>query len=299
MSSLQQTPGGDALPILALRPHEKDLGGFAVRRAIPAAQARAIGPFVFIDHMGPARFAAGEGIDVRPHPHIGLATLTYLTDGGFVHRDSLGSEQPIRPGEVNWMIAGRGIVHSERSSPAERAQARGMEGLQTWLALPQESEEVEPSFHHIGAGGLPVLEDAGARVRVIAGDAYGARAAVPVLSPTLYADVELDDGASLPLPGGHEARAAYLLCGEIIIGTAAYPAGQLLVFGPGDRVTLRARGAARLMLLGGAVLDGTRHLWWNFVSSRQERLQQARDDWAMGRFGTIPGDAAEFIPLPG
>lgn len=298
MGFLTEAMGGSGVPVTVLHPHMRDLGGFTVRRILPAAQARAVGPFVFVDHMGPVTLAAGDGFDVRPHPHIGLATITYLTEGGFLHRDSLGSEQMIRTGEVNWMIAGSGIVHSERSDAASRGVARRMEGLQTWLALPLEEEERPASFHHHGQADLPLLTDGGISLRVVAGEAYGARAPVPVLSPTLYADAVLADGALLPLPDGHEARAAYILAGEVEIGGVRYPAGQMLIFAPQDRVSLRSVGPARVMLLGGAQLEGPRFLWWNFVSSRRERIVQAQEDYASGRFGTIPGDSVEFIPLP-
>jgi redox-sensitive bicupin YhaK (pirin superfamily) len=286
-------------PPLVIHPASKDLGGFTVRRALPSVQRRMVGPFVFLDHMGPADFRAGEGLDVRPHPHIGLATVSYLTDGGFVHRDTLGFRQPIVPGDVNWMVAGRGIAHSERSDATERQIARRMQGIQSWVALPAAHEETEPGFTHHPGAALPHLTDTGIAVTVVAGTAYGAESPVLVFSQTLYADAHLAAGARLPLPDEHAERAVYILDGFIAVAGDRFDAGTLLVFRPGDAITLVAGPASRVLLVGGAPLDGPRHLWWNFVSSRPERIEAAKADWVAGRFGVVAGDAEEFIPLPG
>ena len=291
-----ERPSGTAE--LVIEPTSKDLGGFSVRRALPSAKRRMVGPFVFLDHMGPARFRAGEGLDVRPHPHIGLATVTYLTEGSILHRDTLGSTQPIRPGDVNWMVAGSGIAHSERSDATERQIERGMEGIQSWVALPRAHEESAPGFFHHPGATLPHLTDKGVAVTVIAGTAYGQTAPVAVLSQTLYADVTLSEGTALPLPDEHAERAAYVLGGEVEIGGQVFGPRLLLVFRPGDAITIRARAASRVLLVGGEPMDGPRHVWWNFVSSDLARIEQAKDDWRSGRFGVVPGDAVEFIPLP-
>ena len=279
-------------------PRARDIGGFEVRRALPAVERRAIGPFVFLDQMGPAHFAAGQGMDVRPHPHINLATVTYLYEGEIFHRDTLGSAQAIRPGDVNWMSAGRGIAHSERTAPEVRASGGAVSGLQAWVALPASQEESAPAFAHHPKASLPLIEAPGAEVRVIAGALYGAGSPVQVLSDLFYADARLSAGASLPLDAEHEERALYLVEGEIEIAGDRFAPGRLLVFRPGDRITIKALATARFMLLGGAALDGPRHMWWNFVSSRKERIEQAKEDWKAGRFGTVPGDETEFIPLP-
>lgn len=280
-------------------PRASDLGGFEVRRALPSSQRKMVGPFIFLDQMGPAVFTPGRGIDVRPHPHINLATVTYLFEGEILHRDSLGTRQPIRPGEVNWMIAGRGIVHSERTAPEVKARSSRVSGLQTWVALPAHAEETDPAFTHHGEAELPLIQDTGASVRLIAGSLYGKRSPVRTLSDLFYAHAELAARAALPLDAEHEERAVYTLTGEVEIGGQRFAAGQLLVFRPGDRITIKATDArARLMLVGGAALDGPRHIWWNFVSSRKERIQQASADWKAGRFPVVPGDEKEFIPLP-
>jgi redox-sensitive bicupin YhaK (pirin superfamily) len=278
-------------------PRARDLGGFEVRRALPSAQRQMVGPFIFFDQMGPAEFLTGAGIDVRPHPHIGLATVTYLFDGAIVHRDSLGSELAIRPGDVNWMTAGRGIVHSERTGADLRATGSRLFGIQSWVALPADREETDPGFAHVAAADLPVVTGDGATVRVIAGRAFGAVAPTPTLSDTLYADVALAAGASLPLDPDHEDRALYVLGGEIDIAGDRFGPMQLVVFRPGDRLTVTALADARFLILGGATLDGPRHVWWNFVSSRKERIDQAKADWLAGRFEGVPGET-EFIPLP-
>jgi len=280
-----------------IAPRPRDLGGFTVARVLPAAERRMVGPFVFLDEMGPADFAPGSGIDVRPHPHIGLATVTYLFSGEILHRDSLGSVQPIRPGEINWMTAGRGITHSERTPPAIRADGGTLAGMQSWVALPKDDEETVPSFAHHGAAALPVVDGEGRRVRVLVGTIYGARSPVRTFSETLYADVSLTSGATLQVPAEPEERALYLVDGTVEIAGETVAPGRLLVLRPAAEIAVTARSAARLMLLGGAKLDGPRHLWWNFVSSSRERIEQAKADWRDGRFPPVPGDG-EFIPLP-
>ena len=278
-------------------PRVRDIGGFEVRRVLPSVRRRMVGPFIFFDHFGPVEFAAGRGIDVRPHPHIGLATVTYLFEGEIVHRDSLGTVQPIRPGEVNWMTAGRGIAHSERTDPELRARGSRLAGIQSWVALPKASEEMEPAFAHHGGEALPVVEGEGKRVRLIAGSLYGARSPVRVLSDLFYADVALDAEARLDLPTEYEERGAHLVEGAIEIGGETFEAGRLLVFRPGDAITIGAVSPARMLLLGGAPMGGPRHIWWNFVSSSKERIEQAKADWKAGRFAPVPGDP-DFIPLP-
>jgi redox-sensitive bicupin YhaK (pirin superfamily) len=278
----------------AIVPKTRDLGdGFQVRRSLPAAEKRAVGPFVFFDQMGPVRLAAGHGLDVRPHPHIGLATITYLFSGEILHRDSLGTVQPIRPGEVNWMTAGRGIVHSERTPERLRAEGPLAFGIQIWIGLPAAQEEVEPSFVHFKAPDLPVLDGG---LRLVAGTLRGARSPVPTFSPMFYAVAELAAGASVTVPAEHEERAAYVAQGEVEIGGRRFPAGQLLVLEPGKELVVTAGMDSRVLLLGGEPL-GHRHMWWNFVSSRKERIAQAAADWKAGRFAPVPGET-EFIPLP-
>ncbi|MFI4868636.1 MAG: pirin family protein [Steroidobacterales bacterium] len=279
-------------------PPTHDLGdGFQVRRALPSRQRRMVGPFVFFDQMGPTVLRAGTGLDVRPHPHIGLATVTYLFDGEIIHRDSLGSVQPIRPGEVNWMIAGRGIVHSERTAADKRRAASSLSGIQTWVALPQAEEERPPSFQHHAASELPQIDGEGASLRLIAGSLYGARAPVATLSEMFYADVVLATGARLPFATDYEQRAVYIVRGRIDIDGSVFEAGELIVLRPRQPITLHAEAPAQLLLLGGAPLEGPRHVWWNFVSSSTERIEQAKIDWREGRLGSVPGDS-EFIPLP-
>jgi redox-sensitive bicupin YhaK (pirin superfamily) len=279
-------------------PRARDLGGFEVRRALPSARRQMVGPFIFWDQMGPASFLLGEGVDVRPHPHIGLATVTYLFDGEIVHRDSLGTDIPIRPGALNLMSAGKGIVHSERTGREARAVGAKLSGIQAWVALPRSHEEGEPGFVHYGADDLPVVSGDGVTVRLIAGEAFGARSPVETPMAMIYADVTLETGASVPFDATYEERGLYTVEGEIEISGDRFGPGQLLVFRPGDRIAVRAASPARLMLLGGAPMDGPRHIWWNFVSSRKERIEQAKADWARGRFDSVPGDP-EFIPLPG
>ncbi|MBI3708900.1 MAG: pirin family protein [Proteobacteria bacterium] len=278
-------------------PRARDLGGFSVRRVLPAIARRMVGPFVFLDQMGPVDFPAGTGIDVRPHPHIGLATVTYLFAGSMVHRDSVGSVQTIAPGDVNWMTAGSGIVHSERSDGERRQRPQTVSGIQIWVALPARDEETAPHFAHHPAASLPVIAGEGKTLRVVAGSIFGRTAPVATLSELFYADVTLAPGASLPLDADHEERAAYLLEGTVAVDGQSFAPGRLLVFAPRARPTLSAAGPAHLLLLGGAKLDGPRHIWWNFVSSRRERIEQAKDDWKHRRFAPIPGET-EFIPLP-
>lgn len=292
---------GDAYACEAIEqvvvPRTSDIGGFEVRRALPAAGKRTVGPFVFFDQMGPSEFLLGQGMDVRPHPHIGLSTVTYLFDGGIMHRDSLGFVQPVRPGELNLMTAGRGIVHSERTGVEDRAKGARLFGIQAWAALPASHEEVEPAFVHHAAEDLPRITGEGKRVRLIMGSLYGETSPVRFPWATFYAEAVLAPGAVLPLDDDYEERAIYLVSGEIDIAGDVFGPGRLLVFRPGDRISLLALSHARLMLLGGEPLDGPRHLWWNFVSSRQERIEQAKAEWAAGRFDTVPGEH-EFIPLP-
>jgi redox-sensitive bicupin YhaK (pirin superfamily) len=292
---------GDAFACDAIErvivPRTSDLGGFFVRRALPSAQRRMVGPFIFFDHMGPAQFRDGQGIDVRPHPHIGLATVTYLFAGEIMHRDSLGSIAPITPGAVNWMSAGRGIAHSERTAPGHRVAGEPLHGLQCWVALPAAAEEGAPSFVHHAADALPVETGEGKTVRVVAGKFLGLASPVATGWDTLMADVTLGAGASLPLDAEAEERALYVVSGEIDIAGDRFADGRLLVFRPGDRITVTATAPARLAVVGGAAMDGPRHIWWNFVSSRQERIEQAKADWKAGRFELVPGET-EFIPLP-
>ncbi len=293
-----KAPAGTAGPVeTAIVPRTRDIGGFEVRRVLPSSRRRMVGPFVFLDQMGPAALPPGQGLDVRVHPHIGLATVTYLFEGTIVHRDSLGSHQAIRPGELNWMTAGRGIAHSERSDMEIRKGEERVSGLQIWVALPERHEETAPGFAHHGAAELPVIEDSDKRVRVIVGEAFGARAPVETLSEMFYADASLKAGAALPIDATHEERAAYLVEGRLTIDGTAYDSGQLLVLAPGATPTIRAASDARLVLLGGEPMDGPRHIWWNFVSSRRERIEQAKEDWRQGRFDPVPGETG-FIPLP-
>jgi redox-sensitive bicupin YhaK (pirin superfamily) len=279
-------------------PRSVDLGGFQVHRALPSGQSRMVGPFIFFDHFGPAVFRAGDGVDVRPHPHIGLATVTYLFDGEIVHRDSLGSAMPIRPGAVNWMTAGRGIVHSERTAAEHRGGGEPLHGLQLWVALSAANEEIAPAFAHTPAGDIPELREDGAALRVVAGALYGQRSPVVTSWDTLFVEARLKAGATLPLDSDHEERAVYVIAGEIEIGGDRHGPERLLVMRPGDRVAARAASDAHFVVVGGAAMDGPRHIWWNFVSSRKERIEAAKADWKAGRFAIVPGDTTEFIPLP-
>jgi redox-sensitive bicupin YhaK (pirin superfamily) len=275
----------------------RDLGGFEVRRVLPWGGGRMIGPFIFLDQMGPLAFAPGQGIDVRPHPHIGLATVTYLFEGELVHRDNLGVVQTIRPGDVNWMTAGRGIVHSERTSPEMRAGGQRMHGLQSWVALPGEYEEAEPAFDHTPAEKLPERDIDGVKLRVIAGRAFGLTSPVPVFSGMFYVDVAMGAGAALDVPAEYAERAAYVLQGTVTAERQDFGAGTLLIFTAGSKSQLTAKGASRVALLGGAPFESKRHIWWNFVSSSTERIEQAKRQWAQGVFPQVPGET-EFIPLP-
>jgi redox-sensitive bicupin YhaK (pirin superfamily) len=279
-------------------PRSIDLGDFRVHRALPSAEPRMVGPFILFDHAGPAVLRAGNGVDVRPHPHIGLATVTYLFDGEVLHRDSLGTAMPIQPGAVNLMIAGRGIVHSERSGPERRASGDKLHGLQLWVALPAASEEAAPVFAHTSAADIPELNENGMMLRVILGTMHRLRSPAATSWDTLFADAHLKAGTGLPVDAEHEERAIYVLAGDIEIGGEQYGPEQLLVLRPGDPVFVRAVSDAHIAVIGGAAMDGPRHIWWNFVSSRKERIEAAKADWKAGRFDVVPGDTVEFIPLP-
>lgn len=282
---------------LLIRPHEKDLGGFQVRRALPSADRRNVGPYVFFDHMGPATFPPGKGIDVRPHPHIGLATVTYLFEGEILHRDSLGSVQPIRPGAVNLMTAGRGIVHSERTPPDQRGGDATLHGIQLWLALPVALQETDPAFMHYPADSIPVVDTGALRTTVIMGEAYGVTSPVATASPTLYVEVMFLDDGELPIPGAYEERAVYVVAGRAAIGATDLDGGDMAVVRPGAQPVLRGNGGTRIMVIGGAPFPEPRTVWWNFVSSDRSRIERARQDWRAGRFDAVPGET-EFIPLP-
>jgi redox-sensitive bicupin YhaK (pirin superfamily) len=290
-------PACEAIELMIV-PRSVDLGGFSVRRALPHTRRRMVGPFIFFDHFGPAVLREGQGIDVRPHPHIGLATLTFLFDGEIIHRDSLGTAQAIRAGEVNWMTAGRGIVHSERTAPERRTGGERLHGLQCWVAMPAQDEEIAPSFAHHDHADLPIVSADGANVRIVTGSIFGERSPVTTQSETLFADATLVPGATLPFDANTEERALYIVAGEIEISGDRFAAGQLLVFRPGDPITVAAGSEARVVLVGGAALEGPRYIWWNFVSSRKERIEQAKSEWKERRFDIVPGDEIEFIPLP-
>ena len=282
---------------IVISARKKDLGGgLEVGRVLPFAKRRMVGPFAFLDHMGPADFAPGQGVDVRPHPHIGLATITYLFDGEILHHDNLGTVQAIVPGEVNWMTAGRGIVHSERTNPALRARGGTMDGIQAWVALPVEQEEIEPSFAHHGGRDLPRFDEGGAKGTLIAGTFFGL-AALETLSPLFYVHLELQPDCRFALPDDHEERAVYVAKGRIMAEGRSHEAGHLVVFGAGAARIETHEAPARVMLLGGASV-GPRHLWWNFVSSSQDRIEDAKREWRAGRMALPPSDAGEFIPLP-
>lgn len=294
---------GDAAACNALEnliiPRTSDLGGFQVRRALPTAKRRLVGPFIFFDRMGPALFRAGDAIDVRPHPHIGLSTVTYLFDGEIKHRDSLGTEMVISPGDLNLMTAGRGIVHSERSPENVRGNPHSLSGLQTWLALPDGQEEIDPAFIHTTRDQLPVFVSDGVQGRVIIGHYEDYRSPVNVQTDTLYTDLMLAPGASAPLAADWEERAVYVLSGELDVAGDVFEADRLLVFRPGDAITLKAGPeGCHVALFGGAALGSKRYIWWNFVSSSRERIEQAKEEWRTGRFDIVPGDEEEFIPLP-
>lgn len=283
-------------------PRARDIGEFEVRRALPSAERMLVGPFIFFDQMGPVEFLTGQGIDVKPHPHIGLATVTYLYQGEFEHRDSLGTHQMIYPGEVNWMVAGRGVTHSERTSQVARSRRSTLYGVQTWVALPEAHEDVAPTFQHAAKADLPVVIDTGVQARLIVGEAYGERSPVATFSRMFYLDVVLDAGATFPLPDDHEDRAVYVLSGDVSVAGVTYGAHRLLVFRPGDAIAVTAQSPARLMVLGGETLNGPRHIYWNFVSSSREKLEAAKAAWKAadfenGPFRLPPGDEDEFVPL--
>jgi len=287
-------------PELVIEGRKRDVGGFFVRRVLPSSQRKLVGPFIFYDHLCRVEFEPGRGLDVRPHPHIALATVTYLFEGAFLHRDSLGYVQRIQPGDVNWMIAGRGIAHSERTPPELRQSGGPLHGIQSWVALPLEHEETEPSFTHHPHSTIPELSLPGVRLRVVAGTAYGETSPVRVLSPTLYVAAELAAGARLEVDEQHGERAVYVVEGSLALapGEPEYGEGQLLVLPAGAKVEVSSQRGARAMLLGGASLAGERHIYWNFVSSSLDRIERAKDDWREGRFGKVVGDEHEFIPLP-
>ena len=273
--------------------------GFFVTRLLPQIGRRSIGPFVFFDYFGPVEFPPGRGLDVRPHPHIGLATITYLFDGSMMHRDTLGSALEIAPGDVNWMTAGRGIAHSERTGDAVRAAGHRMHGIQSWVGLPQADEEAPPDFQHFGAAELPEREEDGVTLRVIAGTAFGLTSPVKIFSPIFYVDARFSAGGALHYAADHQERAMFVIDGEIQTGgSEVHGPGAMLMLEDGEEVTLYADAPARVMLLGGSALDGERHIWWNFVSSSKERIERAKQEWKDGKFGLIPGDDQEFIPLP-
>ncbi|MDO5612120.1 MAG: pirin family protein [Paracoccus sp. (in: a-proteobacteria)] len=303
------TPGSpdavhpEAIETLVI-PRARDLGGFEVRRALPAPQRQMVGPFIFFDQMGPAEFLTEQGIDVRPHPHIGLGTVTYLYRGVFQHQDSTGADQVIVPGELNWMVAGRGVSHSERSPQSARKAPHKLFGIQTWIALPESAEDRDPFFEHHSADALPLIQAQGVSARLILGNAYGETAPATLFSEAFYLDVTLAANARFPLPDDHEDRGLYVTEGSITVAGQDFAAGQMVVFRPGDAITVAAGPAgARLMALGGATLNGPRHIWWNFVASSKERIDHAKEEWRAGRWGQglfdLPqNDRDEFIPLP-
>ena len=295
------TPGDafscDQIELMVV-PNAKDIDGFQVRRALPTAKRRLVGPFIFFDRMGPAILRAGHALDVRPHPHIGLATVTYLFDGKIRHRDSLGTEMVIAPGDVNLMTAGRGIVHSERTPEELRGAPMSISGLQTWLALPDAKEETAPMFENTAATALPTFDADGASGRLIIGEFKGLKSPVRQASDTLYADIRLAPGAKIKIPADAEERAIYTLGGELDILGDRFPIERLLVFRPGDEIVVSSETGAHFMLFGGASLGTRRYIWWNFVSSSRERIEQAKNEWKTGRFDIVPGDEEEFIPLP-
>ena len=293
---------GDAASVDAVEtlivPRAVDLGEMTVRRALPTIERQMVGPFIFWDQMGPAEFLTNEGLDVRPHPHINLATLTYLLDGVIHHRDSLGTSMAIRPGDVNWMSAGKGIVHSERSPSEVRGETQRLFGLQTWVALPEAKEESNPDFIHHGVAELPFGEDGEIEMRVVAGQTHGLKSPLRTASETLYADVVMHPGGRFQVEATHVERALYVIEGQIQIGDDMFEAGQLMVLRPGEAIMVASAPGARLMLFGGDPMEGPRYIWWNFVSSRPERIEQAKEEWRRGRFDTVPGDEEDFIPLP-
>lgn len=283
---------------LIVVPRSVDLGEMTVRRALPSMERQMVGPFIFFDQMGPAEFLTNQGIDVRPHPHINLSTLTYLLDGEILHRDSLGTEMAIRPGALNWMKAGRGIVHSERTSDEKKRNGQRLFGLQTWMALPRDQEESDPEFIHHAETELPIVTGEGIDARVIAGSLLGETSPLNTTSATLYADVQLQTNAVFPLDATYDERAVYVLSGAIGIGQDTFESGQLVMLKRGVEITINAQQASRFMVFGGEPMEGPRYIWWNFVSSRLERIEQAKEEWSRGQFDSVPGDEEEFIPLP-
>lgn len=296
-SSRPDAPASPVVSVIDAR--RRDIGGLSVRRLLPWRRRRLVGPFVYFDEMGPVSFGPGKGLDVPPHPHIGLETVTYLYAGELLHRDSLGSRQLIRPGDVNWMTAGRGIVHSERTPPEVRGAGAALHGLQLWVALPPDAAETEPAFVHHPRAALPELDREGVRLRVLAGSAYGATSPVTIHSPLFYVDVAMPAGSELPLPDEHEERAVYVVEGSIAAGDEQCAPGRMLVFAPGAGVVLRAEAPSRAVLIGGAPLERPPLIDWNFVSASRERIETAKRDWKEGRFPRVPGDEIEFVPLPG
>lgn len=299
-------PTGDAVDSIetVIVPRARDLGGFEVHRALPSARRQMVGPFIFFDQIGPVEFVTGQGLDIRPHPHIGLATVTYLYRGRLHHRDSLGTDQWIEPGAVNWMSAGHGITHSERTDGAVRQSGQTLAGIQTWVALPDGAEDSAAGFSHVEKAALPFLDAEGKRVRLVLGNAWGEHAPLAMPSELFYADADLDAHALMPLPDEHEDRGVYVMAGSVEVAGQVFEAGRMLVFRPGDRIALRAGAqGARLVVLGGATLGGPRFIWWNFVASSRERIEAAKEawragDWMHGRFRLPPGDDREFIPAP-
>ncbi len=293
----------DAIETLII-PRARDLGGFEVRRALPAPKRQMVGPFIFFDQAGPAEFLTGQGIDVRPHPHIGLGTVTYLYRGDFHHRDSIGSDQLVLPGALNWMVAGRGVTHSERSSATARQGPHSLYGIQSWIALPEDQEDIDPTFEHHGKEALPEIEADGVTARLILGTAYGESAPATLYSETFYLDVTLAAGARFPLPDDHEDRGLYITEGDVSVAGQEFEAGRMMVFRPGDKITVQAGPqGARLMALGGATLNGPRYIWWNFVASHRDKIEAAKEEWRAAQWGRgifdLPsGDRDEFIPLP-
>ncbi len=300
-----QCPTGDAIDRIdtLIIPRARDLGGFEVRRALPAPRRQMVGPFIFFDQMGPVELLPTRGLDVRPHPHIGLATISYLHRGRMHHRDSLGTDKWIEPGDVNWMVAGRGITHSERTDDVTRTDPMPFFGIQAWVALPDDHEDTSPAFQHAAAETLPMIQAEGKSLRLILGTAYGAATPVQTFSQMFYGDAVLDAGAKLPMPDDYEDRAVYVIEGTVTIAGDRFDPGSMMVFRPGDSITVVAETDARLMILGGETLSGPRHIWWNFVASTKERIEAAKQawregDWAHGRFQLPPGDRDEFTPLP-
>ena len=294
---LGEIAAADAIETVIV-PRLRDVGAFTVRRALPASQRQMVGPFIFLDQFGPGEAISGEKFDVRPHPHIGLATVTYLLEGAIVHRDSVGSEQAITPGDVNWMTAGKGIAHSERAPKESYGRKVRTHGFQTWVALPKRSEEADPGFVHRDGADLPTITGDGISLRLAVGSLYGETAPVDTFTEMFLADAALEAGALLPLDATHEERSAYIAGGTVEVGGETFEEGRLVVFKPGEGMTIRAKTPARLILLGGEPMDGPRHIWWNFVSSSKDRIDQAKADWKSGRFDKVFGDERDFIPLP-